>query len=144
MSRHSNSTTHDLRSHPQEPKTSIVTRKTIHFLIPQHAGIWSPSKNNKISNIKSLVTKAVLSVSRHNISTTYDLRSHPEQPRRSIVTPNRIIIFRFYCKLAFGIPQKILEYLMEDLHQLILYLCPGILFQPHITTKDTNRNPKQA
>ena len=41
--------------------------------------------------------------------------------------------------------QKILEYLMEGLHQPILfYLFPGIVFQPHITTDDTLRNLRQA
>ncbi len=121
------------------------TQHNYHFKTQLQVGIWRPSKNSKIYNIRSLLTQAVLSVSRHSICTTYDQRSHPQEHGTSTVSPNRIIIFRFYCKWAFGVPQKILEYPMEGLHQPILfYLLPGILFRPHMTTKDTNRNPRQA
>ena len=44
-----------------------------------------------------------------------------------------------------GVPQKLLEYVMEGLYQPILfYLCPGIVFQPHMTTGATHRNLRQA
>ena len=57
--------------------------------------------------------QAVLTVSRYIISTTFDYRSHPLEPRTSIVTPNTIITFRFCCNWVLGVPQKILEYLIE-------------------------------
>ena len=73
--------------------------------------------------------QAVFTVSRYIISTTFDYRSHPLEPRTSIVTPNTIITFRFCWKWVFGFPQKILKPLMEGLHQPILFdLCPGIVF----------------
>ena len=121
------------------------TQHNYHFKTQLQVGIWRPSKNSKIYNIRSLLTQAVLSVSRHSICTTYDHRSHPQEPRTSIVTPNKIITFRVCCKWAFGVPQKILEYLMEGLHQpILIYLCPAISFQLHMSTGDTHRNLRQA
>ena len=108
-------------------------------------GIWGPTKNSKISNMRSLLTQAVLYVSRHIISPTYDQRSNTQEPRTSIVTPNTIITLIFCCNWVLGVPQKILEYLIEGLYQHILfYLGPGIVFQPHMTTGDTHRNLRQA
>ncbi len=43
------------------------------------------------------------------------------------------------------VPLEILEYLMEGVHQPILFdLCPGISFQPHMTTVDTHSNLREA
>jgi hypothetical protein len=84
-------------------------------------------------------------VSSHSNSTIYDNRSYPQGPETGIITPNTIVAFRFCGKWVFEFPQKILEYLMEDQHQpILLYLCPGIVFQPHMTTGQTHRDLRQA
>ena len=108
-------------------------------------GIWGPTKDSKISNRRSLLTEAVLYVTRHIISPTYDRRSHPKEPKTSIITPNTIITFTICCKRVFGVPQKILKHLKESQHQHSLFdLCPDIVFHPHMTTGDTHRNLRQA
>ena len=108
-------------------------------------GIWYASKNTKTSNGRSTSTQPILFVSRHSNSTTYDRRRHTQEPRTSIVTPKTIITFRFCCKWVFEVPQKILEYLMDCLHQPILfYMCPGMVFQPQMSAGDTYRDLRQA
>ena len=87
--------------------------------------------------MRSLLTEAVLSVSRYIISTTYDHRRHPKEPKTSIIKPNTIINSRFSCKWVFGVPQKILKHLMEGPH-LVLYVS-----RPSIsTTYDQRRHPQ--
>ena len=135
VSRHSISTKYDHRSHPQKPKTSIVTPNTIttfRFCCKMVLGI--------LSIIRSLFTKPVSSLLRHSISTTYDHRSHSDDPWTSTDTPNTIITFRFCCMWVLGFPPKIVKNLIEGLcwHRLF-YLCPGIQFQSHMTTGATRR-----
>ena len=108
-------------------------------------GVWGHSKNTKTSNGRSKSTHLVLFVSRHNISTTFHHRTHPLGPNTSIILPNKIITFRICCKRVFGVPSKILKHLKESQHQHKLFaLCPGIVFQPHMTTGATHRNVRQA
>ena len=98
-------------------------------------GIWGASKNTKITNGRSTSTQPFLVVSRHSNSTTQDHRSHPQEPKTSIVTPNTIITFRFCSKWVLGILRKIVKYLLLGLcsHSLF-YLCQGLVFQPCMTT----------
>ena len=80
-------------------------------------GIQDPSKDDKILTIRTLLTQPILSVSTHSISTTFDHRSHPQEFRRSVVTPNTTLTLRLCWKSLFGVCQKILKYLMEGLNQ---------------------------
>ena len=52
-----------------------------HFETLLHMFIWGVSKNTKISNGGSRSTKPALFVSWHSISTKYDHRSHPQEPK---------------------------------------------------------------
>ena len=98
-----------------------------------------------MSNKRSTSAHLVSFLSRHSISTTYDHKRHPQEPKTSMIIPNTIIAFRFCCKWVFGVPLKILKHQMEGLHQhSLFYLCPGIVIQPHMTTAATHRNLGQA
>ena len=125
---------------PQDPMINILVLTQSSF--SDSAASWNLGSLNyiKISNIRTLLTQPVLSV-----STTYDHRSHPWEFRTSIVTPNTSITLRLGSMCLFGVSQKILKYLMEGLHQQSLfYLCPAIVFQPNMTTGATHRNLRQA
>ena len=146
LSSHSNSTIYDNSSYPQGPETGIMTPDTI--VAFRFCGKWVvevPQKNTRISNGRSTSTHLVIFVSRHSISTAYDHRTDPQGPKTSITIPNTIITFRFCCKWVFGVLQKIVKHLIEGPYQTILfYLCPGIVFQPHMTTGYTQRDLRQA
>ena len=108
-------------------------------------GIWGPLKNIELSSISSLLTQAVLFVSRHSISTTYDHRRHPQGPNTIMITPNTIISFRKCCKRVFGVPQTLLKHLKESQHQHRLFgLGPDRVIHTHLTRGATHRNLRQA
>ena len=107
--------------------------------------ICGRSKNTRISNRGSTSTHLVSFLSRYSISATYDHKRHSQEPETSIIIPNTVITFRCCCKWVFGVPQKILKQLINGLHQQSLfYLCLGIVIQPHMTTRATHRNIRQA
>ena len=90
-------------------------------------------------------TQPILFVPRHTSSTTYDHRSHSQQPKTSIDTPNTIICFRICFKWVFGMPPNILKHLIESLYQLnLFYLCLGIVNQSLMMTAATHTNLGQA
>ena len=102
---------------PQDPMINILVLTQSSF--SDSAASWNLGSLNyiKISNIRTLLTQPVLSVSRHSISTTYDHRSHPQEFSRSVVTPNTTLTLKLCWKSLFGVCQKILKYLMEGLNQ---------------------------
>ena len=104
-------------------------------------GIWCSSGNTKKTDGRVTSTQPVLFVFRHSNSTTYDHWSHPEEPKTSIVSSNRIITLRFRCKWVFGVLLKIVIFLIWGLcwHRLF-YLCQGIQFQLLMTRGATHRN----
>ena len=129
---------YDHRRHPEEPQTRLISLNTI--ITFRFCGKW-------VFDVPQEILKKLMEgLHQHSLfylcsGTTYDHWSHPQEPKTSIVSSNRIITLRFRCKWVFGVLLKIVIFLIWRLcwHRLF-YLCQGIQFQLHMTRGATHRN----